>query len=129
MTRSIDEILDEIRRLSASIDAPATSASDRKRLEARRTELRDEAAAMAARFRHPDSVRTEIELIEHRLAELDAMLIGAGYSEKHLHRTVQDPGAYRYAINRQIEDNHSAEIAELRARLEHLRSNAPDPSP
>lgn len=129
MNRSIDELLDEIRRLSASIAAPTTSPGERTRLEARRTRLRDEAAAISAGLRHPDSVRNEIELIERRLDELEAMLISAGYSEKHLHRTVQDPGAYRYAINRKIEDNHVAEITELRARLEYLRENSPDPAP
>lgn len=129
MTRSINELLDEIRRLGAEIEAPETSASDRKRLEARRTELRREAAAISDRLRHPESVRAEIDLIERRLAELEAMLISAGYSEKHLHRTVQDPGAYRYAINRRIEDNHGEEIAELRLRLEHLRSGTADTTP
>lgn len=129
MNRSIDELLDEIRRLSAQIDAPATSASERKRFEARRAELRTEASALSDRMRHPDSVRTEIDLIEQRLAELDAMLISAGYSEKHLHRTVQDPGAYRHGINQRIEDNHGEEIARLRARLDHLRSSAQDSPP
>lgn len=130
MTQTIDELLDEIRRLSAAITAAGDRRAERDDLVDRREALRAEAARRSDTYRHPESVRTEVERIEARLGELEDELIGAGYSEKHLQATIQDPGAYRHVINRTIADNHAEEVDELRQRLDRLRSLLPtDPDP
>lgn len=119
MNHTTDELLDEIRRLSAAIaDAADGTAGD---LIARREHLRTEAARRSEALRHPESVRTEVERIERRLAEFEQRLIGAGHSEKHLRTTIQDPGAYRHTINRTLAENDAAEIDMLTERLERLR--------
>lgn len=125
MTRTTDELLDEIRRLTAAIDAVDAGSREHTQLVERRTGLRQEAAQRADELRHPDSVRTEIERMEQRITEMESELIGAGYSEKHLHSTIQDPGAYRYSINRAIEADQSDLLAELNERLTRLRSLLP----
>lgn len=129
MTRTTDELLDEIRRLGDAIAAMPDDDPDLTRLKAERDDLRAEAARRADALRHPQSIRTEIDGIERRLAEIANHRIRAGYSEKHLGATVQDPGAYRVAINRRLDENHADEVAELTDRLARLRTLVPgDPA-
>lgn len=121
MTRSTDELLEEVRSLSARLDRVPAGSPERERLLARRDAVRAEAADRSDAMRHPQSVRTEIERIEARLAAYEARLIRAGYNEKQLGRTIQDPGAYRHTINRLLADESADEIAALQARLTRLR--------
>jgi hypothetical protein len=122
MTSSIDDLLEEITRISARIDdlPPGSRASEQ--LIAERSKLRLRARDMADALRHPESVRTEIEMLEGRRSEIAGMAITKGFSEKRLGRTIQDPGAYSHDINRRIEAEHAAEVDEINKRLEHLRS-------
>lgn len=129
MTRSTDDLLAEIRSLSTQIDQAPTGSIEERRLLERRDAVRAEAERMADTMRHPESVRTEIERIEERLAAFEARLIRAGSNEKHLGRTIQDPGAYRYAINQLLSEQDADEIAELRERLARLRGLRPPDSP
>lgn len=122
MTSSIDDLLEEITAISAQIDGLAPGSRVSEELIAQRTKLRLRARDMADALRHPESVRTEIEMLEGRRSEIAGMAITKGFSEKRLGRTVQDPGAYSHDINRRIEAEHAAEVGEINERLEHLRS-------
>lgn len=122
MTSQIDDLLEEITRISAQIDDLPPGSQRAESLIAERTKLRLRARAMADALRHPQSVRTEIEMLEERRSEIAGMGITKGFSEKRLGRTIQDPGAYSHDINRRIEAEHAAEVDEISARLTHLRS-------
>ena len=65
-------------------------------------------------------------MIERRLGEIDGMLITKGYSEKHLSRTIQDPGAYAHSINRLLGEEYGSEVEALEIRLAELRAIAPE---
>ena len=122
MTSEADDILGRSREIRSALNDPHLGANDRRALETELTELRDRARRVAAERRHPDSVAAEVDMIEARLAEIEQMSITKGYSEKHLSRTVQDPGAYRYAINDLIEQEHAEEVEYLTSRLAELRA-------
>ena len=68
------------------------------------------------------SIDTEIAMLEARLDEINEMLIAKGYNEKHLGRTIQDPGAYSRTINYMIATEHAEEVTAIDARLSELRS-------
>ena len=121
MTSEADRILERAKAVNAALEDPGLEPSARRSLETEQAELRVQAQRLAAAGRHPQSVEAEIAMIEERIAAIDAMQITKGYSEKHLSRTVQDPGAYRYAINRMLDDEHRTEVAELEQRLAELR--------
>jgi hypothetical protein len=129
VTESIDDILIEIRSISDRLSSLDDGDPERRSLEARRTDLRAQAAAIADGLRHPVSVETEIAMLEARLEEIDELRIRAGYNEKHLGRTIQDPGAYRHGINARITRDHAAEIDDITRRLAHLRSLASGEDP
>ncbi|HSJ71704.1 MAG TPA: hypothetical protein VLA29_08685 [Acidimicrobiia bacterium] len=122
MTSSIDDLLEEITRISNQIDDLPPGSRAFEQLIAERAKLRLRARDMADALRHPESVRTEIEMLEGRRSEIAGMAITKGFSEKRLGRTIQDPGAYSHDINRRIEAEHAAEVDEINERLEHLRS-------
>jgi len=125
VTRDIDDLLAEIRDVSRQLDDETLDRAQRDDLTQRREHLRDVARTVADGGRHPASVEAEIALLEHRLAEIEAMRIGEGWSEKHMRRTIQDPGAYRHTINRAIDEHHQDEIATINERLERLRAIDP----
>lgn len=122
MTHEIDDLLAEVIRLSRQIEAAPPDDPATARLVERREELRTAAREAALDRRHPASVDAEIERIEHRLAEIEGMLISKGYSEKHIGKAIQDPGAYSHVINTLIGDEHHDEVVDLRARLSELRT-------
>ncbi len=122
MTSLIDDLLEEITRISAQIEDLPPGSRRAETLITERTKLRLRARDIADALRHPESVRTEIEMLEGRRAEIAAMRITKGFSERRLGRTIQDPGAYSHDINRRIETEHAAEVAEISERLVHLRS-------
>jgi hypothetical protein len=127
---SADAILRSVQQLSASIEAMPEDDLRRDTLIREREALRSRAAALADEHRHPVSVQNEISMILQRLSEIDAFAIKEGYSEKHLKHTIQDPGAYSHNINKLLAQQHEYEVAELEARLAHLRTLEPDePTP
>jgi hypothetical protein len=66
-------------------------------------------------------------MLEARLEEIDALFITKGYSEKHLAKGFSDPGAYSANINRMLNSEHKAEVADIEQRLTDLRKiNTPD---
>lgn len=67
MTSEIDTLLSEIRALSLRLSELADDHPDRDGIEARRSQLRSEARAIADTLRHPLSVRTEISMLEARI--------------------------------------------------------------
>lgn len=129
MASEIDELLSTISALSDRIDGLGVDDVERARLEGRRDELRSRAKFLADERRHPASIVAEIDMLERRLVEINQLFISKGYAEKHLPYTVQDPGAYSHTINRLLEEEHQDEIAEIRLRLDHLRSIAPTTDP
>lgn len=122
MTSPIDDLLEEITRISVQIDDLPRGSQRAEALVAERTALRRRARDMTDALRHPESVRAEIAMLEDRRAEIAGMGITKGFSEKRLGRTIQDPGAYSHDINRRIEVEHAAEVVEISERLAHLRS-------
>jgi septal ring factor EnvC (AmiA/AmiB activator) len=129
VTQGIDELLSEIRDLSRRLEDETLDGAERDRLTARRERLREDARTLADGGRHPASVEAEIALLEHRLAEIEAARIEEGWSEKHMRRTIQDPGAYRHAINRLIDEEHRDEVATITERLVRLRAISPTEAP
>lgn len=120
-TTNIDEILDQAKTLSAELaELPADDPS-RPRLEKRQTALRARAQELSLERRHPVSIDTEIAMLEARLDDINEMLIAKGYNEKHLGRTIQDPGAYSRTINYMIATEHAEEVTAIDARLSELR--------
>lgn len=121
-TTDIDEILDQAKALSAELAGLPADDPSRPRLEKRQTALRTRAQELALERRHPVSIDTEIAMLEARLDEINEMLIAKGYNEKHLGRTIQDPGAYSRTINYMIATEHAEEVTAIDARLSELRS-------
>jgi septal ring factor EnvC (AmiA/AmiB activator) len=133
MTRSIDDIYTAIVSLSEEIANLPPDDPRRRRLEQEREQIRSEAAAVAIKGRHPRSVELEIEAIEQRLGQIDALLITEGYMEKRAGKNIQDPGAYSIMINRLLEGQHADEVEKLTAQLALLRqsddTDAQEPEP
>ena len=121
MTDTIDQLLERINRLSASLAADGLTDAERSRLERERDGLRARARELADQRRHPASIEAEITMLEQRLAEIDGFLITKGHSEKYLSRTIQDPSAYSTNINAMLSAQHEDEVSEIRDRLERLR--------
>jgi hypothetical protein len=121
MAHSIDEIYAAIVALSEQIDRIPPTSPERLRLETERERLRSQAAAIASQGRHPKSIELEIEAIEQRLADINALLIKEGYMEKRAGKNIQDPGAYSSSINRILNEQHAEEVKDLTDRLETLR--------
>ena len=125
MSPSISDLYSNILSLSEQIDSLSPNDAGRKKLEDERDRMRSVAATIAAAGRHPKSVENEIETIERRLEQIDALLITEGYTEKRSGRNLQDPGAYSSTINRLLTDQHADEVASLTERLKRLRSSSP----
>ena len=123
-----DELLAEAKRLSDELAAMPPNDPRRTTIEDHRAELRSQAMELALERRHPVSIQNEITMLEARLDQIARMLIPKGYNEKHLGRTVQDPGAYSRVINRTIAEEHAEEVREIEARLALLRATL-EPTP
>ena len=123
-----DELLAEAKRLSDELAAMPPNDPRRTTIEDHRAELRSQARELALERRHPVSIQNEITMLEARLDQIARMLIPKGYNEKHLGRTVQDPGAYSRVINRTIAEEHAEEVREIEARLALLRATL-EPTP
>ncbi len=121
MTRSIDDIYATTLSLSQQMARLPADSPERARLEQQRNDLRAQAALLSVQGRHPESVAREIEAIEERLRELDAMLITEGYAERRGGKNIQDPGAYSATINRLLSDQHLDEVNKLTEQLARLR--------
>jgi hypothetical protein len=121
MTDSIDDIYTTIVSLSEQIGNLRSNDPERTRLERERDRMRSQAAAIASEGRHPRSVKLEIEAIEQRLAEIDALLIKEGYMERRAGKNIQDPGAYSVTINHLLAQHHADEVMSLTEQLERLR--------
>ncbi len=121
MQPTIDDIFNQVRLVSAKLDAMAGDDPSRPDLVRRLVRLRAEAQSRANSARHPLSVEAETEMLEARLSEIDALFVSKGYAEKHLTKGFSDPGAYSATINRKIADNYAEEISEIKQRLSELR--------
>ena len=121
MARTIDDIYTALVSLSDQIENLSSSDPKRTQLEAERDQLRIEAASLTTVGRHPRSIELEIEAIEQRLDQIDALLITEGYSEKRGGKNLQDPSAYSGTINRLLTEQHADEVKSLTIRLEELR--------
>jgi len=122
MASPIDDLYTTIISLSSRIADLPDGDPTRDKLERKRETLRGQAAAIALEGRHATSISREIEVIEHRLATIEAMLIREGYQEKRGGKNIQDPGAYSANINRLLAQQHENEVRTLTAQLERLRS-------
>ena len=120
-TTDIDDILKQAKTLSAELAMLPADHPSRPRLEKRQTALRTRAQELSLERRHPVSIDTEIAMLEARLEDISEMLIAKGYNEKHLGRTIQDPGAYSRTINYMIATEHAEEVRAIDARLTELR--------
>lgn len=124
MRSEADEIYEQANAITEALADPSLDETERLTLERERENLRSQARDIASATRHPRSIETEIAMIEERLATIEGMRISKGYSEKHLARTIQDPGAYRHTINRLLDEEHEAEVRSLEERLTRLRAIA-----
>jgi hypothetical protein len=128
MARTIDDIYTALVSLSDQIDSLSSTDPKRTQLQAQRDQLRIEAASLTISGRHPRSIELEIEAIEQRLDQIDALLITEGYAEKRGGKNLQDPSAYSGAINRLLTEQHADEVKSLTKRLEELRPSDGDTS-
>jgi hypothetical protein len=128
MARTIDDIYTALVSLSDQIDSLSSTDPKRTQLQAQRDQLRIEAASLTISGRHPRSIELEIEAIEQRLDQIDALLITEGYAEKRGGKNLQDPSAYSGAINRLLAEQHADEVKSLTKRLEELRPSDGDTS-
>jgi hypothetical protein len=120
MSDTIDDILARTRQISLELSTLDPEDPRRPALVEEQAALRQNARRLAEGSRHSVSVENEITMLEDRLEEIDGLQITKGYSQKHLTKTVQDPGAYSHNINRLLADEHADEASEIRARLEDL---------
>lgn len=126
MADSIDDIYTTIISLSNQLAEMPSDDPRRKQLENERNRLRTQAATIATDGRHPRSVELEIEAIERRLEEIEALLIKEGYMERRSGRNIQDPGAYSSTINRRLTQQHAHEVERLTEQLGRLRRSVAD---
>ena len=126
MADSIDDIYTTITSLSEQIARTRANDPHRKRLESERERMRFQAATLATEGRHPKSVELEIEAIEQRLEEIDALLIKEGYMERRSGKNIQDPGAYSSTINHLLTQQHAQEVERLTEQLGRLRRTVTD---
>ena len=122
MLDPIDELLAEILSISSRLTGLEPDSAEAIQLEGRREELRDLAKRTADAGRHPDSIATQIESLEQRLARIKGMLITQGYSERRQGKVIQDPGAYSHNINKAIEADHATEVEAINDQLARLRA-------
>lgn len=128
---SVDEVLAELRRLSATLAGLREDDPRRVALDRRREELRRTARDAADRARHPDSLRRELELLRDRLAALEALPIEPSWPERTPAPWINDPSAYARDINRRIAEQTAGErrwLAARIARLETLLQSRNDPN-
>jgi hypothetical protein len=125
MNPTVDDIFREANALSLELGQMDDADPKRESLLRRRNRLRARAQTLADAKRHPVSVENEIAMLEARLEEVDALFITKGYSEKHLTKGFSDPGAYSANINRMLDSEHQAEIADIEQRLDDLRKIKP----
>jgi hypothetical protein len=126
MARTIDDIYTALVSLSDQIASLSPTDPKRTQLEKERAQWRIEAASLATAGRHPRSVELEIEAIEQRLDQIDALLITEGYAEKRGGKNLQDPSAYSGTINRLLAEQHADEVESLTKRLKELRHSPND---
>ena len=122
---TIDELLADIKAVSARIDALDADDPKRERLEAQRSALRETAQHIADATRHPDAIVRHIEALETRLREIERLIIKQGYMEKTVGPRIQDPGAYSHNINKAIAEDHADEVRAINDQLTRLRAVAP----
>ncbi len=122
MSDDVDVLFAQIRSLAEQIDRLPPSDSNRRRLEADRDQLRQRASRIADAGRHPQSVARQIDALEARESEIEALFIKKGYSERSLTKKIQDPGAYSHTINALLGVEYGPELATIRVQLERLRS-------
>ncbi|MCB1245852.1 MAG: hypothetical protein KDB69_01140 [Acidimicrobiia bacterium] len=127
MTDPVDTILAEVIDLSKQLADESLTPGERTTIEERRDQLRETARLVSLEGRHPASVELQIEALERRRNVITAEFIKQGYSEKHIGKRIQDPGAYSAGINRRLEELHAAELADIDRQLELLRSYVPRP--
>jgi hypothetical protein len=121
---TIDELLAEIRALSAEIDSLDPDDPKHRKLDARREELRAAARHAADATRHPKAVATQIEALEARLVEIESLLIKQGFTERRVGKAIQDPSAYSHNINKAIAADHADEVRSINEQLARLRAVA-----
>ena len=122
MPDPIDELLTEILSISTQLRSLEPDSAEAIRLDERKEELRDLAKQTADAGRHPESVATQIESLEQRLAQINGMLITQGFAERRQGKVIQDPGAYSHNINKAIEADHAAEVDSINKQLARLKA-------
>lgn len=125
MPSPIDQLLARIRDVAKRLESLPDDDPSRDSLLAKQKRLRTKARDLSNASRHPKSVEAQISMLEARLREIDDKYVGKGYAEKHLTKGFSDPGAYSVIINRNIEEEHAAEVEKIKANLVELRSFSP----
>jgi D-alanyl-D-alanine carboxypeptidase len=127
MANTIDELLAEIRSLSARHDSDDLTAKERDRLLSQKTEIQSQARAISASGRHPDSVKRQVETLQARRRAINDLFIKPGYAEKRGGKNIQDPAAYSHNINATLRDKYQIELDDIDTQLAALRPLIAEP--
>jgi hypothetical protein len=122
MADNVDDLFTQIRSLAEQLDRLTPSDPNRSRLEAERDQLRRRAATVADSGRHPQALERQIEALEARQSEIEALFIKKGYSERSTTKKIQDPGAYSHNINMLLHKEYDPELASIAEQLKRLRN-------
>lgn len=124
MNRTPDQIFEELRTLAEELASLRPEAPQRAQLEARRDALRRAAQAAADAGRSSNNLRTELEHLRGRLAELDAERVEVPAWQKRLtaggRLSLIDPVADAARINEAIDAATAHDRAAIVARIGHI---------
>ncbi len=119
---TIDELLTEIVKLTAGIEAADPGSTERERLEERRDSLRTLARTARDNARSDADLENELGTLLRRLAHIDDRPIDKGWTEKTNYRWFNDPGAYSSQINRKINEQDEDERADIVKRIAEIEA-------
>ncbi|MEA2024003.1 MAG: hypothetical protein U9N79_06890 [Actinomycetota bacterium] len=120
---TVDQALEKIIALSASINALEPDNPQRAALERQRDELREDIQSAADASRSVPGLLNELGTLRQRLARIDDRPINEGWAEKARNRWVRwvnDPGAYSNRINEMLDTKDADERAAIVARIAEI---------
>jgi hypothetical protein len=119
-----DQIFDELRTLRDQLESLQPDAAERARLEERRAALRDQARMTSDAARNPGNLRTELEHLLGRLAELDDERVEVPNWQKTLTAngrfSITNPIADAERINAKLDKATEPDRAAIVARIAQI---------
>ncbi len=121
MNLTPDQLFDELRSLRSQLDALQPDAPERAALESRREELHRMAEAASNAARNKGTLRTELQHLQTRLADLDAERVEVPEWQRRLTANGRfaliDPVADAARINTALDEATKHDRAAILARI------------